>query len=189
MTASTYSNVHIAPAPYPVEGVGFSTFSSKNMYAAILVAPAAVQVLTGLSWYYYPAFLILGLVPVFAIFQVLSSMNNTPLRPQKGLPRKPVESYMTMKTDALSGYTGTNKIPMETFFEAYFDQEIDIKDDLLAVLEARYDWAAFTFTWRQAKFFVTQWMPETLWHSRKQDEDQVREHYDRGDDFYNWFCK
>jgi hypothetical protein len=60
---------------------------------------------------------------------------------------------------------------------------------MLELLEARYDWASFTFTLSQAKFFISQWVPETLWHSRKQDEDQVREHYDRGDDFYNWFCK
>lgn len=40
----------------------------------------------------------------------------------------------------------------------------------------------------QAAFFVSQWLPETLWHSRKQDETQVRDHYDRGDDFYGWFC-
>lgn len=78
---------------------------------------------------------------------------------------------------------------METWFEAYFDQKIDIKGDMLDALERRYDWARFVFTLSQAKFFLTQWVPETLWHSRKQDEDQVRDHYDRGDDFYNAFCK
>ena len=78
---------------------------------------------------------------------------------------------------------------METWFEAYFDQKIDIKGDMLETLERRYDWARFVFTLNQAKFFLTQWVPETLWHSRKQDEDQVRDHYDRGDDFYNAFCK
>jgi cyclopropane fatty-acyl-phospholipid synthase-like methyltransferase len=36
-------------------------------------------------------------------------------------------------------------------------------------------------------FFLTQWIPETLVHSKKQDEDQVRDHYDRGDDFYAAF--
>jgi hypothetical protein len=58
---------------------------------------------------------------------------------------------------------------------------------MLTILEDRYDWATFTFTLQQAVFFVSQWVPETLWHSRCQDETQVREHYDRGDDFYNWF--
>ena len=55
-------------------------------------------------------------------------------------------------------------------------------------MEARHDWANFWFTLNQAKFLVTQWVPETLWHSKKQDEDQVRDHYDRGDDFYEAFC-
>jgi cyclopropane fatty-acyl-phospholipid synthase-like methyltransferase len=30
-------------------------------------------------------------------------------------------------------------------------------------------------------------IPELLVHSRSQDEEQVRDHYDRGDDFYGWF--
>jgi len=84
-------------------------------------------------------------------------------------------------------YTGKTKIPMETWFEAYFDGKLDINGDMLEILEHRFDWAKFVFTLSQAKFFLTQWVPETLWHSRKQDEDQVRDHYDRGDDFYASF--
>ena len=30
-------------------------------------------------------------------------------------------------------------------------------------------------------------IPEVIIHSQAQDEDQVREHYDRGNDFYSWF--
>jgi hypothetical protein len=96
---------------------------------------------------------------------------------------------LTIKNTSRLNYTGKTKIPIEEFFEAYFDGDIDLKGDMLETLEARYDWACFVFTLSQAKFFLTQWVPETVWHSRKQDEEQVREHYDRGDDFYNWFCK
>jgi len=39
----------------------------------------------------------------------------------------------------------------------------------------------------QVKIFLTQWIPELLVHSKKQDESQVRDHYDRGDDFYAAF--
>ncbi|KAF9186531.1 Sphingolipid C9-methyltransferase 2 [Haplosporangium sp. Z 767] len=59
--------------------------------------------------------------------------------------------------------------------------------DCLDVMENRHDWAVFHMTAGQAKFFVTQWIPETIWHSKRQDEDQVRDHYDRGDDFYAAF--
>ena len=30
-------------------------------------------------------------------------------------------------------------------------------------------------------------IPEVLIHSKAQDEEQVRDHYDRGNDFYAWF--
>ncbi|ANB13169.1 Sphingolipid C9-methyltransferase [Sugiyamaella lignohabitans] len=30
-------------------------------------------------------------------------------------------------------------------------------------------------------------IPEVIFHTRSQDEEQVRDHYDRGDDFYSWF--
>jgi len=30
-------------------------------------------------------------------------------------------------------------------------------------------------------------IPEVINHSQAQDEDQVRDHYDRGNDFYSWF--
>jgi 2-polyprenyl-3-methyl-5-hydroxy-6-metoxy-1,4-benzoquinol methylase len=181
-----YSTFQQAPAPYPVEGVGHSSFSSRNMYVTIFAFPLLVQMIMGLSFYYYPLLLVLVSIPSFAAFQIMSSKINTPLRPQAGLPGKPIGHYLSLK-GLKSKYT--KKIPMETFFESYFDGDIDLHEgaDLLEVLEARYDWAAFEFTLNQAKFFISQWVPETLWHSRKQDEDQVRDHYDRGDDFYNWF--
>ena len=30
-------------------------------------------------------------------------------------------------------------------------------------------------------------IPEVIIHSQAQDEEQVRDHYDRGNDFYSWF--
>ncbi|KAI8900416.1 S-adenosyl-L-methionine-dependent methyltransferase [Globomyces pollinis-pini] len=182
-----YSKHHVAPAPYPVEGIGFSSFSNTKLYLAMATVPLATLFIFDLAWSSY-LFLAAGLaIPVFCAFNIISSFYNAPERPQKSLPGLPVEDYLTIKTDALKSYKGRNKIPIATFFEAYFDEQIDLKGDMLETLEARYDWASFTFTLGQAAFFITQWVPETLWHSRKQDEDQVRNHYDRGDDFYNWF--
>lgn len=179
----------IAKSPYIVEGVGFETFSSRAMYAVIGLVPLVVQLTLGLAWYgYFPLLLVL-VVPTFAAFHIVSSKLNAPIRVQKNLPNKPIESYMTIKNKEKLPFRNMEKIPIETFFEAYFDEQIDLKGDMLETLEARYDWASFVFTISQIKFFISQWVPETLWHSRKQDEDQVREHYDRGDDFYGWFCK
>jgi hypothetical protein len=187
MAAVDYKKHHLAPAPYVVEGAGFETFSTRNMYLSIFGVPLVVQWIAGLSLYAYLPLLLVLAIPTFAAFQLMCSRNNAPLRPQTKLRGLKVDDYLEIKNAKYKMYNGTNKIPMETFFEAYFDGDIDIKGDMLETLEGRYDWAAFTFTLSQAKFFLSQWVPETLWHSRKQDEDQVRDHYDRGDDFYNWF--
>jgi sphingolipid C9-methyltransferase len=186
MATVDYSKEQLAPAPFVVEGAGFETFSTRNMYLTIFTVPLAIQWIVGFSMYAYPVILALLAIPCFAAFQIMSSKHNAPLRPQKNLAGKKLQDYLEIKSLKLQSYKNS-KIPMETFFESYFDGDIDIKGDMLQVLEGRYDWAAFTFTVSQAKFFLSQWVPETLWHSRKQDEDQVREHYDRGDDFYNWF--
>jgi cyclopropane fatty-acyl-phospholipid synthase-like methyltransferase len=54
-------------------------------------------------------------------------------------------------------------------------------------MEYRADWASFRFTASLFKFVFFQFAPEVIMHTRSQDEEQVRDHYDRGDDFYGWF--
>lgn len=76
---------------------------------------------------------------------------------------------------------------METFHEMYFDEKVDFKGDALEALEYRHDWARFRFTLSLFRFFFFGMMPEFILHTRSQDEEQVRDHYDRGDDFYGWF--
>ena len=82
-----------------------------------------------------------------------------------------------------------------------------MEGDVLEVLEARHDWAKMVFTPELFKYVLTQMIPEIIVHSRSQDEEQVRGHYDResyaslvyvtltrgglvgGDDFYEWSAK
>ena len=54
-------------------------------------------------------------------------------------------------------------------------------------MEYRHDWATFPLTMDHFRFVLTQLIPDVIFHSEGQDEDQVRENYDRGDDFYEWF--
>lgn len=103
-------------------------------------------------------------------------------------PGRTIDQYLYFRQEAdRSKYFGRNKIPMETFHEMYFDEKVDFKGDCLEMLEYRHDWANFRFTLSLFKFFFTGMIPEVIWHSRSQDEEQVRDHYDRGDDFYGWF--
>ena len=74
------------------------------------------------------------------------------------------------------------KVPIEELYEAYFDQKIDLIDDdasLLDVLYQRHTYARSILTASHVKFFLLQFIPELIKHTRSQDTEQVREHYDR----------
>ncbi|KAI8086795.1 Mycolic acid cyclopropane synthetase-domain-containing protein [Halteromyces radiatus] len=182
----TWAAIH--NATYPAEGAGNQTFDNRILIGVGLGLPYVFKYYLGLSWFSYIVLTILFALPVLASVIYLYSRFAPRYRNRIRLPGKPLEEYMTIHDPELKQqYNGHNKIPMETFFEAYFEGKIDIKGDILEVFELRHDWAAFQFTFGQFKFFLTQWIPETFWHSRDQDENQVRDHYDRGNDFYEAF--
>ena len=79
-----------------------------------------------------------------------------------------------------------DKIPMSTLFEAYLDEAVDIPD-MDAFIEARGELVTYNLTADHIKFFVTRMIPEVAIHSLAQDKRIVREHYDRGDDFFEAF--
>lgn len=113
----------------------------------------------------------------------------TPRKNEKAkFPGAPIEHYLTFhKESDRAKYHGRSKIPMETFHEMYFAGDVSFNGDALEVMEYRHDWANFRFTLSLFWFFLTGMMPEVIMHTRSQDEEQVRDHYDRGDDFYSWF--
>ena len=80
-----------------------------------------------------------------------------------------------------------SRIPMATLYEAYFDGAIDIPGDIYALLRDRDLFVKYTLTPMHLKWAVTNFVPEVAIHSKSQDERIVREHYDRGDDFFEWF--
>ncbi|KAI8343388.1 Mycolic acid cyclopropane synthetase-domain-containing protein [Chlamydoabsidia padenii] len=183
---TTWKAIH--NATHPIEGAGNTSFSNVVLGSVVLGLPLTLTYKLGLPWFFFfPLALLLALPSLASVIYLYSRFaprNRTNVK----LPGKPLEDYMTIHDPELKKqYNGYTKIPMETFFEAYFVGKIDIKGDILEVFELRHDWAAFQFTLGQFKFFLTQWIPETLWHSRDQDENQVRDHYDRGDDFYEAF--
>jgi cyclopropane fatty-acyl-phospholipid synthase-like methyltransferase len=79
------------------------------------------------------------------------------------------------------------KIPMETFYEAYFSGDLDIKGDVFNFLRSRQEFVDFKLTVGHLKWAMTNFIPEVAIHSKKQDTRIVREHYDRGNDFFGWF--
>jgi cyclopropane-fatty-acyl-phospholipid synthase len=82
---------------------------------------------------------------------------------------RPVEHYLQFHSEHdRATYRGKSKIPMETFYEKYFNGEVDFKGDALECLEYRHDWANFRFTMGLFKHFLFGFIPEMLLHTRSQ---------------------
>jgi sphingolipid C9-methyltransferase len=79
------------------------------------------------------------------------------------------------------------QIPMADLYEAYFDGDIDIPGDIYAFLKDRNLLVKNTLTRRHFEWAVTHFIPEATIHTKSQDKRIVREHYDRGNDFFGWF--
>ncbi|KAM0746247.1 S-adenosyl-L-methionine-dependent methyltransferase [Meredithblackwellia eburnea MCA 4105] len=180
----------IANAKLPVDGPG--TFSNYHLAALVLVTP---YLLTRIFWtpyfsfkFYYIFYLLLSGLPVTLGYWMIMSRISGPVRSNVILPGKPIEEYMDIKDPELKAkYFGMNKIPLQVFYDSYMEGKIEVKGDLLDILEYRHDWAVFTMTWNLLKYVLTTLIPDVVIHDIKQDEEQVRGHYDRGDDFYEWF--
>jgi cyclopropane fatty-acyl-phospholipid synthase-like methyltransferase len=57
---------------------------------------------------------------------------------------------------------------------------------MLEILEWRHDWMSFPMTVELMKYVFTNLIPDVIFHSAGQDEEQVTDHYDRGNDFHEW---
>ncbi|KAJ2824820.1 hypothetical protein IWW50_003146 [Coemansia erecta] len=181
-----FSSPSIAKPTLLRECGGAREYSLYTLYALVLGIPYMLKYVFGFTLLTYIFVTAVLALPIGALSLVAHSWTvGTPTDQIGALPNQAIETYMTILDKELKAkYHGQAKIPMEVFFERYFDGDIDLTGDALEIFEKRYDWAFFPITLNVVKFFVFQWIPELLVHSKKQDETQVRDHYDRGDDFY-----
>ena len=172
----------------PADGSGSETFSNKLLFSILGGVPLYLSWKLGGGLKTTIFLALFTTLPLLGAFWITASTISPRKNEKARLPGRPVEHYLTFKNPAdKAKYHGKNKIPMWTFFEMYFDGEVDFNGDCLEVLEYRHDWASFRFTFGLIRYFLTGMVPEVIMHTRSQDEEQVRDHYDRGDDFYGWF--
>ncbi|CAL1710701.1 unnamed protein product [Somion occarium] len=164
----------------PIEGLaeGNGSFNNIHLAALIIVVPWIVKRILpvvhhgGLKTYLF--LLVLLGVPVAIGYWTVMSRN--------------LEEYITIHDpDLKAKYHTKEKIPMQVFHDAYFEGKIDFNDDVLDVMEQRHDWSKLVFTPELFKYVFFNLIPDVIRHTETQDEEQVRDHYDRGDDFYEWF--
>jgi len=100
---------------------------------------------------------------------------------------KSLSDYVVFNDKKLARKYAHQRIPMADLYEAYFDGAIDIPGDIYELLHNRDLFVKYTLTPRHFKWAVTNFVPEVAVHTKAQDERIVREHYDRGNDFFGWF--
>lgn len=112
--------------------------------------------------------------PVLFVLNTFFFFLNTFTSDSLKTPKLDLENYLDIhNVDLKQRFHGKTRIPMQTFFEAYFDKKIDIHGDMLDLLENRHDWASFQFTLGHIQFLAEHLLPEALFHSKNQDETQV----------------
>ncbi|KAL1944877.1 hypothetical protein VTO73DRAFT_2497 [Trametes versicolor] len=189
-TITNVPTIKNAPLIGLVEGNGY--FSNYQLAALVLGVPWVVKRSLPVLCYggfktYLFLVLVLGL-PITIAYWTVMSRYGPRVNEKVQLPGRNIEEYITIKDPELKAiYFGKEKIPMQVFHDAYFEEKIDFNGDVLDIMEARHDWSKMVFTPKLFKYVFTQMLPEVIFHTQNQDEEQVRDTYDRGDDFYEWF--
>jgi cyclopropane fatty-acyl-phospholipid synthase-like methyltransferase len=98
-----------------------------------------------------------------------------------------VTDHVTFHDKKLEARCARGRIKMSHLYEAYFDGGVDIDGDIIAFLRKRDLFVTYKLTWEHLRWAVTNFVWEATIHSKKQDRRIVREHYDRGNDFFGWF--
>ena len=99
---------------------------------------------------------------------------------------KNLSDFVVFKDPSVARQLAGTRPAMSALCEAYLDEALDIVD-LDGFFDARAELVDYTLTLEHVKQFVTRMVPEWTLHSLAQDRRLVREHYDRGDDFFAAF--
>lgn len=191
---TNYKAIKNVVIPFEAHG----RFSNLELFLAFILGPYLIGkylipfIQTHLFSYFHFFLILLTGPPIIIAYWTLNSIYGQPKDHPSCLPNKALSDYFVMKDPNLNAKFGLvngqkKKIPMQVWHDAYFDGKIELKGDMLDTLEHRHDWASFQMTPELFKYVLTRLIPEVILHTTSQDEEQVRDHYDRGDDFYRFF--
>ena len=189
----TSSSPAIHNAPLPADGPGSKHFNNWVVLGLIVLIPWFVSSKLGGGFKTWLFFALVFVLPILMAYWTVMSSYSPRINTKAKYPNRPISYYLEYHTPELKAkYETSNngqgtKIPIETFQELFFSGQVSFRGDCLDALEFKHDWANFRFTLSLFRFFLLGMIPEVIMHSKSQDEEQVREHYDRGDDFYTWF--
>ncbi|GBG25283.1 Sphingolipid C9-methyltransferase [Hondaea fermentalgiana] len=147
----------------PAAGLTYALSGGIAMFLAMLVAVPVVA------------------VTVFAVTMVALSHAEFPDAPCDWT------KYIDITDAKLAAKYKGRKIPIETFVDAYMSQRAEFVADPLEVFWHRHEVFLFCITLGHAKFFLTKFTGQLIHHTQAADTAEVRDVYDRGNDFYRWF--
>lgn len=168
-----------------IDQLAWQRISYSGMFALLFGTPAVVQFSLGLPWWCYPFIFALLCFPLFAGFMM--AFNRVCVNELDAKYPTVVSRFVKFNDPSLAAKYSQRKIPMLVLYEAYADRKLDFKCDVLEALENRHHFATFELTFHHLKFLLCNFFPELMFHSKAQDCEQVRDHYDRGNDFYEAF--
>lgn len=167
-----------------IDQLAWHKISYKALFTLLFVTPALVQYGLGLPFWCYPIAFAVLLLPIFGTFMMVF---NRMCVAEGGIKSTNVKRFIEFTDPGLASKYGNRKIPMIVLYEAYADGKLDFKCDVLEALENRHQFSTFELTFDHVRFFLCNFVPEMIFHSKIQDAEQVCDHYDRGNDFYNGF--
>lgn len=100
---------------------------------------------------------------------------------------KRLSDYVVFNDEKLERKYASAPIPMSVLYEAYFDGDIDVQGDLEDLLRHRHLFVKYTITRQHLQWAMKNYVPEVASPGRSHTERLVREVYDRGNDFFEWF--
>lgn len=121
--------VTVPQAPYPVDGNG--TFSNLHLFLLVTLSPIVlfkffIPYFT-IGFWSYLFFLPLTGIPVAVAYWYTMSRIGGPKRmfAAERLPNRPMDYYFTFHDQELKKKYSNKKIPLQTLYDAYFDQKVD----------------------------------------------------------------
>ena len=103
---------------------------------------------------------------------------------------KTLSDFITYKDAKLERKYAKKKIPINELLEGYIEGKIDFHGDVYEMLSHRENLTDEGFSsafWSQFGFIFNRLLPEVVLHTKSQDKRIVREHYNRGNDFFEFF--
>jgi cyclopropane fatty-acyl-phospholipid synthase-like methyltransferase len=107
-------------------------------------------------------------------------------RPEDSANAGELAEYLTYTNPGLERRWRGRRVPVSALYEAYFRGDVDIHD-LDGLLANRSRLVSYRPTLGHLWWGLTRALPEVAFHTRWYDRRLVRDHYDRGDDFFSFF--